>query len=265
MDNKICGIYKITSPSGRIYIGQAVDIHKRWNRYKNLHKCVIPQTKIYRSLIKYGAENHIFEIVETCELQILLDREGYYQDKYDSVNKGLNCVRVKTSDKKGYLCQDTKDKIGISNLGKVPSKEKRDRMSILMSGENNPMYNKRGEDHPAFGRIGELNGMYGKTHSEDTKNKIGETLRNKYIGKTHPNTGKTHTEETKKNMSDSKKGKKLGGLNPSAKKVIDTETQIVYETVKEAAQKLGLVYGVLLRKLRGKNKNNTTLKYFKND
>ena len=28
------GIYKITSPTGRIYIGQSVDIYYRWNDYK---------------------------------------------------------------------------------------------------------------------------------------------------------------------------------------------------------------------------------------
>lgn len=265
METKVCGIYKITSPSGRVYIGQAIDIHKRWSRYKNLHKCVIGQTKLHRSLIKYGVENHYFEIVEKCESNILLDREGHYQDQYDSVNNGLNCMRVKTSDKSGYLSQDTKNKIGLSNLGKIPSKEKRDNMSKIMSGENNPMYNKKGKDHPAFGRTGELNGMYGKTHSEDTKNKIRETLKNKYLNKIHPNTGRVHTEETKKSMSDSKKGKRLGGLNTSAKKVIDTETQIVYDTVKEAAEKFNLVYGVLLKRLKGKFKNNTTLKYLKND
>lgn len=26
---KICGIYKITSPSGKIYIGQSIDIKRR--------------------------------------------------------------------------------------------------------------------------------------------------------------------------------------------------------------------------------------------
>lgn len=31
--NKNCGIYKITSPTGRIYIGQAIDIEKRRRGY----------------------------------------------------------------------------------------------------------------------------------------------------------------------------------------------------------------------------------------
>ena len=28
------GIYKITNPNGKVYIGQSIDIDKRWNKYK---------------------------------------------------------------------------------------------------------------------------------------------------------------------------------------------------------------------------------------
>jgi len=34
---KICGIYKITSPTKRIYIGQSKDVFLRWKEYKILH------------------------------------------------------------------------------------------------------------------------------------------------------------------------------------------------------------------------------------
>ena len=39
------GIYKITNPSGKIYIGQSVNIDNRISSYKNL-KCK-NQTKLY--------------------------------------------------------------------------------------------------------------------------------------------------------------------------------------------------------------------------
>jgi hypothetical protein len=35
---EICGIYKITSPSKKVYIGQSVDIYERWQKYQNLNK-----------------------------------------------------------------------------------------------------------------------------------------------------------------------------------------------------------------------------------
>ena len=46
------GIYKITSPSNKIYIGQSINIERRFNSYKNLSHCK-QQIKLYNSLQKY--------------------------------------------------------------------------------------------------------------------------------------------------------------------------------------------------------------------
>jgi len=37
--NTLAGVYKITNPNGRVYIGSSVNIHKRFNEYKKL-RCV---------------------------------------------------------------------------------------------------------------------------------------------------------------------------------------------------------------------------------
>ena len=83
------GIYRITNPKGKIYVGQSHDIEFRLKRYKVLN-CK-KQPKIYRSLLKYGAENHIFEIIEECEIEKLDERETYWKKEYNSVKDGLNC------------------------------------------------------------------------------------------------------------------------------------------------------------------------------
>lgn len=115
------GIYKITSPSNKVYIGQAVDILKRWKHYKLL--LCKSQIKIYNSLQKHGVENHIFEIIELCDVEYLNEREGYWQDFYEVVNKGLNCRRVKSVDKSGYDSQETKDKRSASLRGRKQTPE----------------------------------------------------------------------------------------------------------------------------------------------
>ena len=46
------GIYKIINPKGKIYIGQSIDIDRRFNEYKKL-QCN-QSKKIYYSLKKYG-------------------------------------------------------------------------------------------------------------------------------------------------------------------------------------------------------------------
>lgn len=86
------GIYKITSPSGKVYIGQSIDITYRKYRYKHL-KCKF-QPKIYNSLLKYGFENHQFEIIEECSLEQLNERESYYKQQFINEfgwNKALFC------------------------------------------------------------------------------------------------------------------------------------------------------------------------------
>lgn len=55
------GIYKITNPNGKIYIGQSTNIDKRFYRYKRL-ECK-GQIKLYNSLKKYGWDAHIIEII----------------------------------------------------------------------------------------------------------------------------------------------------------------------------------------------------------
>lgn len=83
------GIYKITSPSGKIYIGQSIDLEKREYYYK---RGVIESIgrKIFNSLYKYGWVNHKFEIVEICEKKDLDDREIFWIKNFDCVNVGLN-------------------------------------------------------------------------------------------------------------------------------------------------------------------------------
>lgn len=58
--NRIYGIYKITSPSGKAYIGQG-DIWVRWGAYLGL-RCEC-QRVLYNALKKYGVENFKFEIL----------------------------------------------------------------------------------------------------------------------------------------------------------------------------------------------------------
>ena len=83
-----CGIYKISSPTGKIYIGSSVNIERRFTNYKYL-QCQ-QQPKIYNSLKKHGPENHIYEILEECKVDKLIIRETYWIEKFNSIKDGLN-------------------------------------------------------------------------------------------------------------------------------------------------------------------------------
>ena len=130
---KQIGIYKITSPSGKIYIGQSINLVKRHNSYKTLD-CKL-QTRLYRSLKKYGFENHIFEIIENCKEVDLNIRERYWQDHYKVIDaNGLNCVLQKIDGYSGTRCEETRLRISNANKGKIRSDEHKSNLSKALKG-----------------------------------------------------------------------------------------------------------------------------------
>jgi group I intron endonuclease len=129
--NKIdmIGIYKITNPNGKVYIGQAVNIKNRISKYKWL-SAAAKQPKIFRSLQKHGWENHNWEVLEECELDKLDELEAFHKQNHideSGWGEALFC-QIHDAVRGKSLPQSTKDKIGKSNTGKVRSEEAKKRM-----------------------------------------------------------------------------------------------------------------------------------------
>lgn len=82
------GIYKITNPENKVYIGQSKNIEQRFEFYKNI-SCKY-QPDLYKSLKKYGWFHHTFEILEKCNIEDLNSKEHHYIKFYNSINEGLN-------------------------------------------------------------------------------------------------------------------------------------------------------------------------------
>jgi group I intron endonuclease len=82
------GIYKITNPKGESYIGQSKNIDKRIKAHK--YGEYKKNRKFNKSVLEYGWENHVCEILCECKIEDLLKLEEYYIKLYDSVNNGLN-------------------------------------------------------------------------------------------------------------------------------------------------------------------------------
>lgn len=167
------GIYKITSPSGKIYIGQSINIERRFGEYKRLQERTAGR-KIMNSLKKYGPENHIFEVVEECEIDVLHSREHYWKTHFDSVESGLNCDYFDQGG--GPRCQEIRDRISKSNLGKPKSEKHKANMRKPKS-----------ENH-------KKNISSAKQHiTDETKRKISESKKGKTPNRDYKEWAKTRT------------------------------------------------------------------------
>lgn len=121
-------IYKITSPSGKVYIGQTIRLKERIRQYRNNY--VFNQTKVYRSIRKYGFENHLMEVLEICPEFMLNVLEAHYMTEYDSIKNGLNI----SSEPYGYITDEQKEQIRKTLTGRKASEETKKKMSISHKG-----------------------------------------------------------------------------------------------------------------------------------
>jgi group I intron endonuclease len=112
------GIYKIINPENKIYIGQSINIERRFNEYKRIQKRSAGR-KIISSLKQYSPDRHIFEIIEECLVEQLHEREYYWKKFYKSVENGLNCDYFDNSG--GPRSEETKRRISEGTKGKKRS------------------------------------------------------------------------------------------------------------------------------------------------
>jgi group I intron endonuclease len=223
------GIYKITSPSGKIYIGQTTNYSKRYNAYKN-HKCK-GQPKLFASIEKYGFINHTIEIVKECQVEYLNYYERYYQEYYESVLNGLNLRYTATTDKSGFMSEESKKKMSDSGKGKVMSEEWRKNLSIA--------------------------GM-GRKHTEEEKQKISQA--NKGKKKTAEHIAKVQaTLKTMQMPKRSEETKLLQSLNSGRSKKVnqyDLEGNFInqFRSNSEASRQLGISLMSISRCALGKTK-----------
>lgn len=136
--DKIVGVYKITSPTKSVYIGQSVNILKRFKQYERLD-CK-SQPRLYNSLRKHGVKKHRFDVLCQCELHELNDIEAYYVDLYQSFNqsKGMNLKSGGSST--GHHSDETKRKISLAITGKKKTAAENEWNRIRQLGEKSHNY-----------------------------------------------------------------------------------------------------------------------------
>lgn len=129
------GIYKITSPSGRVYIGQSWDIKKRWRDY-GWNRCT-KQIKLYNSFLKYGVQNHkfqvIIELLGDVEQMILDIYEQFYMDFHRKTN--ISLLNIREAGSHGKYSEETKFKMRKPKVSPKQKEHQRKFVEISRTGE----------------------------------------------------------------------------------------------------------------------------------
>ena len=211
------GIYKIENLiNGKVYIGQAIDIDKRWYAHKSeLHFNKHQNNHLQNAWNKYGEQNFKFEVIEECLVNELNTKEQYWLNYYGGLNSSNN-YNKKEAGSKGKPSNETLIKQSISHLGNKPTLETRIKMRnshkgkiytqtqrINISNAIKEYYKNNPEAKDRTKEIGKRN--KGRKHTSEEKQKIS----NKLKGRENTwNKGKKLSDETRKKMSEAKKGEK---------------------------------------------------------
>ena len=164
---KISGVYGIHCKiTDKWYVGQSIDIQRRFRSYKGL-RCR-SQPKLYNALLLYGIPNFEFVILDQCSDK-LVDLENQWISFYDSINNGYN---IREGGPSGKFTSESREKMRLAKIGSIVSNEVRLKISRALQG--------RKQSIDTCKKIG--NAHRGKMVSDETKKKI-QLARSKQIFK----------------------------------------------------------------------------------
>lgn len=200
------GIYKITNKiNGKFYIGQSVDIERRFMEHKTPHGTM---NSIKLAMKKYGKENFSFEVIEECSENDLNEREMYWiatlKPQYNRCGGG-------TGAKGHHVSEEVRSELSRKSKAywdRLPDEKKQSIMRNLTG--------------PPVGHL----------VSDETKGKLRAA-----------NLGKKQSAQTIEKRKETMRKKKENGYKRTNewcnKKVICVETGVVFESVKAAARSIG--------------------------
>ena len=208
----ISGIYRIRNLSNnKFYIGSSANLYKRFIDHRTaLDRGVHHSIYLQRAYNKYGSRQFIMEVLFLCKKDYLL---YYEQQLINELQPSYNMNPLATSNRGYKWSKESREKARVAQLGNTNAVGHRlsesSKVAISMS--------RKGKC------VGEENGFFGKTHSEDVKNRIKLA-----------HLGKKLSESTKKKISESKKIKV---------KIND----VIYASIQEAAVSLQIPKATLWR------------------
>jgi group I intron endonuclease len=257
MIEPIIGVYKITCLStGKYYVGYSKNVKHRFTAHKSGLKHNKHQNQhLQMSYNKYNIENFTFDILHTCNT---IDEAKELELKY------LEDINIRQ-----FLYNMHYNNSGGDTLTNHPNRteiiEKITRSCRIMIDGLTP--EKRKE---IFGqKIGEKNGMYGRTHTDEVKKRSSDMHKgNTYCkgkkasaetrqklaivasqrtGDANHFFGKRHSEETKQKLREAK----TGTVPTNTRNVI--VDGISYASVTEAGRQIGVCTATIIHRIKSPN------------
>lgn len=238
---RISGIYKIVNKiDGKYYVGSTNNFQKRW---KSGHKLPLIEnrhenSKLQNAWNKHGPENFDCQLVESVEVEKLLEVEQKYLDI--ARNETDKCYNLSFIAGKVEMTNEVRQKLSKAHTGKKLSEETRKKMSNRMKGVQLTLGYKHTEESKR--KIGDWN--RGGTITEEQKTQISQTLMGHSVSvetreklrlanKGHKpwNTGKQHSEETRRKIAETLR--KKNQLKKLSEPVIESPEHIRLPTLHE--------------------------------
>lgn len=257
MKQKYGYIYKLESPSGKIYIGKTFNLKKRFSEYKCLN-CK-NQKMLYHSLKKYGFDNHVVTILKEGLIfdKTLAEYEIYFIKKFNSFENGMNLTLG-----------------GEGVLGYKPSEESIQKM--IKTRKSRPKTQKELDAiQRMYGRKIKKSKQWIENNSKARMKKIiqynldgtfvrewdGAIQIEKELGICRKSISNNVRGVTKfsygfiwKFKSDDTPIEVVTKIKGIKRKVIDLETNIIYDSIKEFGEAVGINPKLVANRLRSKNR-----------
>lgn len=221
------GIYQIRSKiNGKIYVGSAMCIKKRWGVHLLALKKNINSRHLQNHVNKYGVDDLQFSIIEFCPKEKLLEREQYW---INTLQPQFNLAKIAGSNMGVKFSEETKRKISESQKGKIIPQEQRKQIAQTLKGnipwnKGLPMLEEtksklsqslkgrlawnKGTQLSEEGKLKLSIAHKGQIRTEEQKKKTSETIKKTIAEKgDHWNVGYCHTEDSKQKIAKYQKGR----------------------------------------------------------
>lgn len=150
-------IYRHIFPNGKVYIGQTCQKPEyRWNNGRGYKTSPF----IFNAINKYGWDSIQHEVLFTGLDQLnadIIEEDLIYY--YRQIGKSYNLANGGSVNRGWKMSEEAKEKLRIINTGRILSDEAKEKIRLSKLGENNP--------------------NYGKSPSEETRQKISKAMKGK--------------------------------------------------------------------------------------